>query len=118
MRTYHTGAVRKRILPIHISSPTSLPPYMSIKPSLPSTTDSAAVKTPRLRGSSTLLSTIAAPGIGSSVGLALVRLEHLRPDIALVAQEKGEQSWKVEPFWADWWPEQPPDEVHDLNSLV
>lgn len=116
VRTYHTGAVRKRILPVHISSPASLPPYTSIKPSLPSTTNSAAIKTPRLRGSSTLLSTIAAPGIGSSVGLALVRLEHLRPDIALVAEEKEERSWKVEPWWADWWPEQPPDEVHDLNS--
>ncbi|KAG2369870.1 hypothetical protein BDR07DRAFT_1447263 [Suillus spraguei] len=118
VRTYHTGAVRKRILPVHISSPASLPPYISIKPFLPSTTDSAAVKTPRLRGSSTLLSTIIAPGIGSSVGLALVRLEHLRPDIALVAEEKEGQSWKVEPWWADWWPEQPPDEVHDLNSLA
>ncbi|KAG1892542.1 hypothetical protein F4604DRAFT_1875856 [Suillus subluteus] len=118
VRTYHTGAVRKRILPVHISSPASLSPYTSIKPSLPSTTNSAAIKTPRLRGSSTLLSTMAAPGIGSSVGLALLRLEHLRPDIALVAEEKEEHLWKVEPWWADWWPEQPPDEVHDLNSLA
>lgn len=52
-----------------------------------------------------LLSTIATPTIGSSVGLALVRLEHLRPDMALVAKGKKEQSWKVEPWWADWWPE-------------
>ncbi|KAG1770059.1 hypothetical protein EDD22DRAFT_117133 [Suillus occidentalis] len=105
VRTYHTGEVRKRILPVHISSPASLPPYMSIKPSLPSTTDNTAVKTPRLRGSSMLLSTIAIPAIGSNVGLAVVRLEHLRPDIALVVQGKKEQSWKVEPWWADWWPE-------------
>jgi hypothetical protein len=118
VRTYHTGAVRKRILPVHISSPVSLPPHTSIKPSLLSTTDSAVIKTPRLRGSSTLLSTIAAPGIGSSVGLALVRLEHLRPDVALVAEEKEGQSWRVEAWWADWWPEQPPDEVHDPNSLA
>ncbi|KAG1753967.1 uncharacterized protein EDB91DRAFT_1242925 [Suillus paluster] len=117
VRTYHTGVVRKRILPVHISSPASLPPYMSIKPSISSTTDNTAVKTPRLRGSSTLLSTIATSGIGSSVGLALVRLEHLRPGIALETGEE-EQSWKVEPWWADWWPEQPPDEVDDLNSLT
>ncbi|KIK36408.1 hypothetical protein CY34DRAFT_525207 [Suillus luteus UH-Slu-Lm8-n1] len=105
VRTYHTGEVRKRILPVYISSPASLPPYMSIKPSLPLTIDNTAAKTPRLRGSSMLLSTIATPAIGSSVGLALVRLEHLRPDIALVAKGKKEQSWKVEPWWADWWPE-------------
>ncbi|KAG0709561.1 hypothetical protein DFH29DRAFT_1011490 [Suillus ampliporus] len=117
VRTYHTGVVRKRILPVHISSPASLPSYMSIKPSISSTTDGTTAKTPRLRGSSTLLSTIAAPGIGSSVGLALVRLEHLRPGIALETGEE-EQSWKVEPWWSDWWPEKPPDEVHDLNSLI
>lgn len=116
VRTYHTGGVRKRILPVHISSPASLPPYMSIKPSLPSTTANTAVKTPRMRGSSMLLSTTATPAIGSSVGLALVRLEHLRPDIALVVKEKEEQSWKVEPWWADWWPEQPSEGVLDVNS--
>jgi hypothetical protein len=58
------------------------------------------------------------PDLGSSVGLALVRLEHLRPDIVLVTEKKEDQSWKVEPWWADWWPVQPPDEVHDLNSLA
>jgi hypothetical protein len=65
-----------------------------------------------------LLSTTATPAIGSSVGLALVRLEHLRPDIALVVKEKEEQSWKVEPWWADWWPEQPSEGVLDVNSLA
>ncbi|OJA16967.1 hypothetical protein AZE42_00594 [Rhizopogon vesiculosus] len=121
VRTYHTGAVRKRILPVHISSSTSLPPYMSIKPSISpiSTTEGTAARTPRLRGTSTLLSTIAAPSIGSTVGLALVRLEHLRDSVTLVAEASEKQSWKVEPWWSDWWPEQPPtDEGHDLDSLL
>ena len=115
VRTYHTGAVRKRILPVHITSPTSLPPYMSIKPSNSpiSTTESTTTRTPRLRGTSTLLSTIAAPSIGSTLGLALVRLEHLREGVTLVAEANEKELWKVGPWWSDWWPEQPST---DLNS--
>jgi transferase CAF17, mitochondrial len=93
---------------------------MSIKPSIStaSTAESAQARTPRPRGTSTLLSTVTAPSIGSTVGLALVRLEHLRHSGTLVAEASEKQSWTVEPWWSDWWPEQPPaDEVQDLNSL-
>ena len=103
VRTYHTGVVRKRILPVVLSA-TSARPGLSlrlpIKPAMSSST-------PRLRGTSTLLSSVATPSIGpgTAVGLALLRLEHLRPDTALFTDEPDEARWKVEPWWPDWWPE-------------
>ena len=71
---------------------------------------------PRLRGTSTLLTSIATPSVGpgTAVGLALLRLEHLRPDIALFTDEASHADgarWKVEPWWPDWWPKQPLSET-------
>lgn len=109
VRTYHTGVIRKRILPVALSttSATASPPlHLAIKPSVIPSPD---VRTPRLRGTSTLLTSIATPSgsPGAAVGLALLRLEHLRPDVALLTDEADGARWKVEPWWPDWWPKQP-----------
>ncbi|KAH7887807.1 hypothetical protein F5I97DRAFT_898092 [Phlebopus sp. FC_14] len=126
VRTYHTGAIRKRLLPVTLSSTipdaTGPAPNLAIKPSVvtpPSDSDAASVRTPRLRGTSTLFSSIPTPSVnpGTAVGLALLRLEHLRPSIQLFAEDSGsaaENKWKVEHWWPDWWPDQPVGE--ETNS--
>ncbi|KAF9247235.1 hypothetical protein BU15DRAFT_84766 [Melanogaster broomeanus] len=93
VRTYHTGVIRKRILPVVLSSST----YHSS----PTDSDTTMTRAPRLRGASTLLSSILAPSVnpGTAVGLALLRLEHLRM--------RNGQKWKVEHWWPDWWPDDP-----------
>ncbi|KAI6119408.1 hypothetical protein EDD16DRAFT_1885053 [Pisolithus croceorrhizus] len=119
VRTYHTGVVRKRILPTVLSQSSQighapLVPNLTIKPS-------ASIRVPRLRGTSTLLSSVLTPslGPGTAVGLALLRLDHLRPCIELhtnhpeIVPEQSGQRWKVEPWRPDWWPEQPPEEQVD-----
>ncbi|KIJ69985.1 hypothetical protein HYDPIDRAFT_78408 [Hydnomerulius pinastri MD-312] len=129
VRTYHTGVIRKRILPVALSPTTPTEagpaPNLSIKPSViappPTSSDTTPVRTPRLRGTSTLLSSIATPsvGAGTAVGLALLRLEHLRPAIELYTDEAGsatEQKWKVEHWWPDWWPERPTEEAPGTDN--
>ncbi|KAH0840006.1 hypothetical protein J3R83DRAFT_968 [Lanmaoa asiatica] len=122
VRTYHTGVIRKRILPAVLSTTSAragpslhLPIKPSVIPSPATESDASTARTPRLRGTSTLLTSIATPlvGPGTAVGLALLRLEHLRPDIALFTDEANVADgarWKVEPCWPDWWPKQPPSE--------
>ncbi|KAL4075918.1 hypothetical protein V8B97DRAFT_2001929 [Scleroderma yunnanense] len=133
VRTYHTGVVRKRILPVALSSTSSsvqVPlPNLSIKPSIimPPSMDSdpgqSSIRIPRLRGTSTLLTSMLTPslGPGRAVGLALLRLDHLRPSVELFAvdaspetapEQNGEQ-WKVEHLWPDWWPERPPEATEE-----
>ena len=117
VRTYHTGVVRKRILPVVLSTTsTRAGPslHLPIKPSVIES-DASAARTPRLRGTSTLLTSVATPSVspGTAIGLALLRLEHLRPDIDLFADEDGIADgarWKVAPWWPDWWPKQPSSE--------
>ncbi|KAG8218718.1 hypothetical protein J3R82DRAFT_4386 [Butyriboletus roseoflavus] len=122
VRTYHTGVIRKRILPAVLSTTTTTRAgpslHLPIKPSVipsPATESDTPTRTPRPRGTSTLLTSIATPSVspGAAVGLALVRLEHLRPDIALFTDEANVANgarWKVEPWWPDWWPERPSSE--------
>lgn len=130
VRTYHTGVVRKRILPAVLSNPTGrapLAPNLTIKPSVITPTSSgsdpelASIRIPRLRGTSTLLSSVLTPSLGpnTAVGLVLLRLDHFRPSIELhtdrpgtVSEQSGE-GWKVEPWRPTWWPEQPPEEQVD-----
>lgn len=129
VRTYHTGVIRKRILPVTLSISSSVqaaPLNISIKPSVvtpPSMeSDPEPIRIPRLRGTSTLLTSMSTPslGPGRAVGLALLRLDHLRPSIELFTDgtspetpgESGKQ-WKVDHWWPGWWPERPPGEVTD-----
>lgn len=122
VRTYHTGVIRKRILPVVLSTALAtgspslhLPIKPSVIPSPAIESDTSTARTPRPRGTSTLLSSIPTPSVspGTAVGLALLRLEHLRPDIALFTDEANVADgarWKVEPWWPDWWPNQPSSE--------
>ncbi|KAF8450440.1 hypothetical protein L210DRAFT_3618109 [Boletus edulis BED1] len=117
VRTYHTGMIRKRILPVVLSttSPSTGPSlHLAIKPSVIPSPDPSTAQTPRLRGTSTLLTSIATPSVGpGAVGLGLLRLEHLRPNIALFIDQASVADgarWKVEPWWPDWWPKQPSSE--------
>lgn len=132
VRTYHTGIIRKRILPVLIepcvthpvssvsshhvcpcssSGPTSGP---SDIPSFPSDVDIRAQRTeadggtpkPRPRGTGKLLSST------KGVGLALLRLEHVAAvenGTAALDMEVGEEKtkWRVTPWWPGWWPHMP-----------
>lgn len=110
VRTYHTGVVRKRILPVALSTSSSAqvpPPNTCIQPSVitpPSDPELPSIHIPRLRGTSTLLTSMTL-GPGRAVGLALLRLDHLRPSVELFTSE-----WKVEHWWPNWWPERPSEE--------
>lgn len=121
VRTYHTGVIRKRILPVllhpppfHTSQRRDGQPHQQFAPGL----DIRASRTlapgegriARPRGTGKLLCTI------KEVGLALLRLEHVegleRGDLKFELQgeevgasDKGENTqWLVTPWWPDWWP--------------
>ena len=120
VRTYHTGVVRKRILPVLLHPPPSHTPHhpRGSQPPLQFTPglDIRASRThapgegrvARPRGTGKLLSTV------NDVGLALLRLEHVegleRGDLKfeLLGGEVGtpvdDAQWLVTPWWPDWWP--------------
>ncbi|KAI0356577.1 Aminomethyltransferase folate-binding domain-containing protein [Trametes cingulata] len=121
VRTYHTGQLRKRILPVAMhkpdtsltsmeklpDSPPNLPLQLEIRPQGVQTADESAPRL-RARGTGKLLSST------RGVGLALLRLEQ----VAAVEQGRARfsltnsdgQEWGVSPYWPDWWP-QPPAET-------
>ncbi|KAF5387852.1 hypothetical protein D9615_000354 [Tricholomella constricta] len=121
VRTYHTGIVRKRILPVVIHKPDqqvseivtpsmdapSYPVHVSVQPTIVRQPgDNRTI--PRPRGAGKLLSTC------QGVGLALLRLEHVeaveKGDMRLEFDvESGESQgrWAVSHWWPDWWPRQP-----------
>lgn len=122
VRTYHTGVVRKRILPVFLHSPTSTshglnnsqshPPLtsgLSIRASLTHSPGQGRVARPR--GTGKLLSTL------RGVGLALLRLEHVEGlekgdlkfelvDEGDVASNNNTPPSSVIPWWPDWWPKE------------
>ncbi|TBU32063.1 Aminomethyltransferase folate-binding domain-containing protein [Dichomitus squalens] len=120
VRTYHTGQLRKRILPVvlhkpdtSLSSLDSLPqdiptvlPETDIRPQLLQTGEDGAPR-PRPRGTGKMLSAT------QGVGLALLRLDQ----VEAVEQGKAKLSLSslaghelaVTPYWPDWWPQQPLD---------
>jgi folate-binding protein YgfZ len=124
VRTYHTGVIRKRILPVLIHSPSSptvhglgdsqsrlrFTPGLDIRASLTHAPGEGRVARPR--GTGKLLSTI------NDVGLALLRLEHVEGlekgglKFELLSGEVGGSgngdgtSWLVTPWWPDWWPKE------------
>ncbi|KAI0751419.1 Aminomethyltransferase folate-binding domain-containing protein [Daedaleopsis nitida] len=121
VRTYHTGQLRKRILPVVIHKPDlslssidrvsedvpAIPPETDIRPQLVQTGDE---NTPRVRprGTGKMLSST------RGVGLALLRLEQVeaaeggKAKFALTSAEGLE--WGVTPCWPDWWPRPLPAE--------
>ena len=111
VRTYHTGVVRKRILPVSLHPPrpeviqtrARLPSGLDIRASLTHAPGEGRVARPR--GTGKLLSSI------QGVGLALLRLEHVegleRGDLKFEvsgADVGGGASWFVKSWWPDWWP--------------
>lgn len=124
VRTYHTGVIRKRILPVLLHPPpshTSHPhrdgqPHLQFLPGLDirasRTHAPAEGRVARPRGTGKLLSTV------KEIGLALLRLEHVegleRGDLKfeLLGGEVGasgnghDTQWLVTPWWPDWWPKE------------
>jgi folate-binding protein YgfZ len=116
VRTYHTGVVRKRILPVLLQPPSSISPHpedeqprlrlpsgLDIRASLTHAPGEGRVARPR--GTGKLLSTI------QGVGLALLRLEHVegleKGDLKfeVSSEDDGDGApWLVKPWWPDWWP--------------
>ncbi|PFH51455.1 hypothetical protein AMATHDRAFT_74997 [Amanita thiersii Skay4041] len=114
VRTYHTGAVRKRILPVVIHEPHKRPEdYVSPDPDAPShpigveirpaVVPKEGLSAPRPRGAGKLLTSL------QGVGLALLRLEHVeavtKGNLQLQFENTG-KTWTVSPWWPSWWPHQ------------
>lgn len=120
VRTYHTGVIRKRILPVLLHPPPIPAAHdlgdnkprlgLDIRPSLTHAPGEGRVARPR--GTGKLLSTV------KGVGLALLRLEHVegleRGDLkfellngeASVSGNGDDTPWLVTPWWPDWWPKE------------
>ena len=121
VRTYHTGIIRKRILPVLLHPPPPITSHhlgdsqpraqftsgLDIRASLTHAPGEGRVARPR--GTGKLLSTV------KGVGLALLRLEHVegleKGDLKfeLLGREVGGSDndgtpWLVTPWWPDWWP--------------
>ncbi|KAF8076317.1 Aminomethyltransferase folate-binding domain-containing protein [Lyophyllum atratum] len=122
VRTYHTGVIRKRILPVVIHKPhqwapevvkptpdaPSFPASMTIMPTVIRKDDNRII--PRPRGVGKLLST------HQGVALALLRLEQVeaaeRGDLRFefMSEDSARESvgtWSLSHWWPDWWPHQP-----------
>lgn len=102
VRTYHTGAVRKRILPVQLVLSTSHPPLPGSQISDPASR----------RGGGRLLSFLPSRG----VGLALLRTQGLRkPKEETVQSEQehllriqdGDQEVQLKYWWPEWFPQPP-----------
>ncbi|KZS97973.1 Aminomethyltransferase folate-binding domain-containing protein [Sistotremastrum niveocremeum HHB9708] len=115
VRTYHTGTIRKRILPVQIFDPNSPTPSnleVTDAPSLPRGSDITAVpiqssdseRIPRTRGTSKLIQSL------NGVGLALMRLEHVEgvengKFELQIKSDEGDLRWRVRHWWPEGWPE-------------
>ncbi|KAJ7095320.1 Aminomethyltransferase folate-binding domain-containing protein [Mycena belliarum] len=119
VRTYHTGIVRKRIMPVAIYPPDS-PPLQVVTPSsnIPYFTaglDISGVPTqlaeqdkplPRPRGNGKLLSS------SRGIGLALLRLEQVEAaeqgklafTMGVKSSDGTKTDWGVSHWLPDWWP--------------
>ncbi|KAJ7179188.1 Aminomethyltransferase folate-binding domain-containing protein [Mycena filopes] len=113
VRTYHTGIIRKRIMPVVIHPP-DLPTMQVPSPDMPSFppgTDIRGVSSqspeqdkprPRPRGSGKLLSSV------QGVGLALLRLEQAEAaeqgKLAFEMDVEAGGTWNVTQWRPEWWP--------------
>ncbi|KAL5487933.1 CAF17 [Sanghuangporus weigelae] len=102
VRTYHTGVLRKRILPVHLerneknSSQDAAPPVNAdIRVEYE---ECVTEPRPRVRGTGKLLSST------EGVGLALMRLEQVDLVEKGVLKFRIGESWDVSHWWPDWWP--------------
>jgi folate-binding Fe-S cluster repair protein YgfZ len=139
VRTYHTGTVRKRILPVLIQSQSH--PFVHIRYSLPLCTQrlcilhSASISIPPddppFIPNTPILASLAQPTPSSAptprprgtgklltntpqgVGLALLRVEHAdaqqRGTVRLEFEVKGSKR-ELKSWWPEWWPRRAEDE--------
>ncbi|KAG9038246.1 ccr4 associated factor [Tulasnella sp. JGI-2019a] len=125
VRTYHTGVIRKRTVPVQVKPSSSssisgdqasahsplLPPQSPIHASWRTTSESAAK--PRPRGSGRLLSSV------GGYALALMRLEQMEAaeagSMALNVEHEGVK-WDVIPHRPEWWPVQVPETDGNTTS--
>ncbi|KXN83689.1 Putative transferase CAF17, mitochondrial [Leucoagaricus sp. SymC.cos] len=112
VRTYHTGVIRKRIVPVLLHRPGDIS-RIAPTPHFPLHLDIRPIRTvqspegrslPRPRGSGKLLST------HGQFGLALLRLEHiesaLNNELSFEIENSADgQTWHALPWWPSWWPE-------------
>ncbi|KAI4526092.1 Aminomethyltransferase folate-binding domain-containing protein [Schizophyllum commune Loenen D] len=138
VRTYHTGVVRKRILPVALHLPGERPTLVQPSPTAPHLPENIAVnariapqpdtpspdhphkRVPRPRGTGKLLSNI------HGVGLALLRLEQvkgaeagdLRFELDVPTSGDGSEVTQIEAshWWPHWWPKQPEGEVEGASA--
>jgi folate-binding protein YgfZ len=121
VRTYHTGVIRKRIMPVSLTQGNSdgarrpnfeastLPLHTSIQAErLANSSSDTTGRATRPRGTGTLLSNF------NGLGLALLRLEHAegveRGELAMTCVLPGDQQaskWVVRPRRPAWWPPTP-----------
>lgn len=111
VRTYHTGVVRKRILPvlIHESGKEYSPAEMDAY-SFPNGLDIRAVanvgrQVSKPRGTGKLLTSM------RGLALALLRLDHIEGcnngDLSFQLQDESGKPWSLTYWWPDWWPQRP-----------
>ncbi|KAF5364082.1 hypothetical protein D9756_000688 [Leucocoprinus leucothites] len=124
VRTYHTGMVRKRILPVLLHRSGETPQIADPVPEFPLHLDIRPIRInqpsgdkplPRPRGTGKLLST------HGQYGLALLRLEHvesaLNNELTLEIENPGDgKIWQASPRWPSWWPE--PIAEEEYNRLA
>lgn len=113
VRTYHTGVIRKRILPVFLHQPGDMSQIPGPAPDFPLHCDIRPIRInpssvdkhlPRPRGMGKLLSTC------NQFGLALLRLEHVESasngGLSFEIEDPEDAKiWQVSPWWPTWWPE-------------
>ncbi|KNE61177.1 folate-binding protein YgfZ [Allomyces macrogynus ATCC 38327] len=99
IRTYHTGVVRKRIVPVVVApSGEDVPDHWAVDRTVEWPVPPAQAELVGANGKSA-----GKFAVGKfNVGLALVRLDAVRKGEALTVA--GEPGWTVKPFWPAWWP--------------
>ncbi|KAI5124731.1 hypothetical protein M0805_005367 [Coniferiporia weirii] len=109
VRTFHTGVLRKRILPVQVTKNTqeaaSPEELLALSGGDIRTTaaESSTDSKIRVRGTGKLLSTV------HGVGLALMRLEHADLVERSLVKFQMNAEWDVSHWWPDWWPKQEHD---------
>ncbi|VDB91873.1 unnamed protein product [Peniophora sp. CBMAI 1063] len=126
VRTYHTGLVRKRIMPVLLQPsgdteallPKQLASHLSIRAIPTAQHTTGAGRIPRPRGTGRLLSNT------QGVGLALLRLEHVHGvatgDLSLEVESAVETGEKigVTPWTPDGWPTMPDRDTWFIPDLI
>jgi len=122
VRTFHTGLVRKRTMPVQLYPlGKSAPTEFEVDPSIPQIATGTNINAVpnvsatdpdrpiRFRGNGKLLTSF------QGLGLALLRVEHVEAacqghaDLQLSVGEGEKTTFEVQPWWPEPWPAQPDD---------